>query len=376
MNTLLSLMVIVLIIMLLPFNTTFAQNAINSTNSIPPNAIRTPNGGWITPLQTHDANGTKLNIHYEVGTPVYGKVPPPVPNFITQYMLSPLKQLKSGIVAQNVKCRSDFMLITKAEDGSPACVYQTTVPKLVERGWTLETNNPKLSYMNIKVYSSEYPFTLVDHFLTGSLYSTTGQIQNGNITITVNGLTMGTTETFPSGCFQFNNWDDRKLADQINKSRSLGNTSIELNFQTQYFGDGNHNPVNASASSYLYLYAIPIPPEQYDTMIYPSSQINVTQGDSTQFHLTVKPFSKDWEVEHMKLNLQGTPCGLSYHISPVDNNDSVLVNNTASFDVVLNTTSYTPSGKYWISVDQDMSGINEPNIGGNVGAFDLNVVKK
>lgn len=48
----LAIITIVLIIMLLPFNTTFAQNATNSTNSIPPNAIRTPNGVWVTPLQT------------------------------------------------------------------------------------------------------------------------------------------------------------------------------------------------------------------------------------------------------------------------------------------------------------------------------------
>jgi hypothetical protein len=438
----------------------------------------------------------------------------------SNFVVAPLKQFKSGIISHDVTCKEGFMLITKASDGSPACVKPETAQKLVEHGWgwamqtidslkpllpnriidlendtgvvtfgnqtyyfetphytqdayvnpmqisfhdvvftlfpsgfkgglptsggcgsgtvgeivvgsgsyywtdakfsdgthellhifadskpcsvhsiptyfsthanpqagltfydgkmklLVSTNNPKLTYMNIKVYNSYTPFSLVDHFLAGSLYSTAGPIQNGNITIAVNGLVMGTTETYPSGCFQFNNWNDSKLADQINKSRSLGNTSTELNFQTQYFGDSNHNPTNASASSYLYLYAVPVAPMQYDTMLYPSDQINVTQGNSTQFHLTVKPFSKYWEVEHMKLNLQGTPCGFSYHISPVDNNNSVLVNNTASFDVVLNTTSYTPSGKYWIAIDQNMSGINEPNIGAEVGAFDLNVLKK
>lgn len=32
----------------------FAQNATNSTNFIPPNAIRTTNGGWITPPTLHE----------------------------------------------------------------------------------------------------------------------------------------------------------------------------------------------------------------------------------------------------------------------------------------------------------------------------------
>ncbi|MDE1770425.1 MAG: hypothetical protein KGI28_07745 [Thaumarchaeota archaeon] len=431
---------------------------------------------------------------------------------------SPLKQFKSGIKAEDVKCGSNLHLIIKAEDNSPACVKPQTAQKLVERGWgwamqtmdslkpllpnrimglendtgivtlrnqtyyfetprytdaafiipvqisfhdvvftlfpsgfkgglptdfggvatngcdgsyfwtdakfpdgihellhlfaittmsqhcqvlpaptdfsthanpqagltwyngkmklLVSTNNPKLTHMNIKVFSSYTPSSLADHFLVGNLYSTTEPIQNGNITITVNGSVMGTTLTYPNGCFQFNNWNDSKLADQINKSKSLGMSSMELNFQTQYLGDSDHNPANASAISYLNFYAVPLAPAQYDTEVYPSNQINVTQGDSAQFHITVKPFSKYWEVGHMKLNLQRMPCGLSYHISPVDKNDSVLVNNTASFDVVMNSTSYTPSGKYWISIDQDLSGINEPNIDSNVGAFFLNVLKK
>ena len=290
--------------------------------------------------------------------------------------MHPFEQLKSGVSAKDIACNQGLQLILKAEDGSPACVKPDTANILIERGWALDTNNPKLTYMNIKVFSPYTPSSLADHFLTGSLYSSAEPISNGNITITVNGIVMGTTQTYPSGCFQFNNWNDSKLADQINKSKSLGISSMELNFQTQYFGDRNHNPANASAISYLGFYAVPLAPAQYDTEVYPSNPINVTQGDSAQFHMTVKPFSKYWEVDHMKLNLQRMPCGLSYHILPVDNNDSVLVNNTASFDVILNTTSYTPSGKYWISIDQDLFGINEPNIGGNVGAFDLNVLKK
>ena len=42
-----------------------AQNITNST--IPPNAIKTPSGGWVTALQTHDESGNNLTIHYETG---------------------------------------------------------------------------------------------------------------------------------------------------------------------------------------------------------------------------------------------------------------------------------------------------------------------
>jgi hypothetical protein len=48
---------------------------------------------------------------------------------------SPLKQVLSGISAQDVKCNQNFVLIIKLEDGSPACVKQTTANVLIIRGW-------------------------------------------------------------------------------------------------------------------------------------------------------------------------------------------------------------------------------------------------
>ena len=62
----------------------FAQNSTNFT--MPHNAIRTPDGGWITPIQTTDQNGKNLTIHYETGVPVSGYAnpgPPPDPVFLT-----------------------------------------------------------------------------------------------------------------------------------------------------------------------------------------------------------------------------------------------------------------------------------------------------
>ena len=50
-------------------------------------------------------------------------------------MISPLQQVKIGIAAQEVQCKEGFMLLLKAENGSPACVKPETVKKLVERGW-------------------------------------------------------------------------------------------------------------------------------------------------------------------------------------------------------------------------------------------------
>ncbi len=56
-------------------------------------------------------------------------------NATNNTLLSPLKQLKSGVLAKDIACNQVFQLILKAEDGSPACVKPDTFQKLIERGW-------------------------------------------------------------------------------------------------------------------------------------------------------------------------------------------------------------------------------------------------
>lgn len=48
---------------------------------------------------------------------------------------TPLKQLKLGISSNDIQCKTNFMLIIKAEDGHPVCVSHNTSKILVERGW-------------------------------------------------------------------------------------------------------------------------------------------------------------------------------------------------------------------------------------------------
>lgn len=49
--------------------------------------------------------------------------------------LSPLKQYESGLAAKDVKCNSGSWLVTKAKDGSPACVKLDVAYMLIKRGW-------------------------------------------------------------------------------------------------------------------------------------------------------------------------------------------------------------------------------------------------
>ncbi|GBL41984.1 hypothetical protein LBMAG54_12330 [Nitrosopumilaceae archaeon] len=54
---------------------------------------------------------------------------------VTPAVLSPLKQIKSGIVPTSVVCKEGLDLIFKL-NGQPACVKTTSVQKLLAWGWT------------------------------------------------------------------------------------------------------------------------------------------------------------------------------------------------------------------------------------------------
>lgn len=52
--------------------------------------------------------------------------------------LSPQKQIKVGILPEDITCREGLELIFKSSDHSPACVKPETAEKLVKRGWANE----------------------------------------------------------------------------------------------------------------------------------------------------------------------------------------------------------------------------------------------
>lgn len=86
MNDIYILIIGVFLITAISSHAVFAQNT-NSSNSTPPGTIPTPNGGWITPLQTHDENGNNITIHFTPGIRSYGTVstgPPPIMHMYIQ----------------------------------------------------------------------------------------------------------------------------------------------------------------------------------------------------------------------------------------------------------------------------------------------------
>jgi len=59
---------------------------------------------------------------------------------VSQIILAPLKQVRSGVSVDNIRCNVNLMLVIKTEDNSPTCVKSDTATKLFARGWAQSTS--------------------------------------------------------------------------------------------------------------------------------------------------------------------------------------------------------------------------------------------
>lgn len=91
-------------------------------------------------------NTTNLTMYNPLPFPALQAVPPDLLK-----TLPPLKQLEHGVVVKDITCSKGLQIISKAEDGSPACVRPDTVSKLIERGWGTDLEVVKVKNANASV---------------------------------------------------------------------------------------------------------------------------------------------------------------------------------------------------------------------------------
>ncbi|MDE1863555.1 MAG: exo-alpha-sialidase [Thaumarchaeota archaeon] len=293
------------------------------------------------------------------------------------HVMPPLQQSKIHVFAKDVTCNPYLTLVFKAEDGSPACVEPASVDKLMRRGWAMPAADPRIPHIRLDAYGS---YTRLDgDFLKGYLDSIAGPIANGQVTVYVNGTEMGTASTDQEGCFQFNQWDEKKISRQIDAFAALDQTRTShgpplLQFYTTYGGDISHYGTNATAYLPFYLYAVPLAPAQFDTTIVPS-QVNVTKGfGPASFQVSVSPIIKEFGEPHMKLYLDRLPCGMeNYDVKMVSDNDTSSVTHPAVFNFTMYAGSSTPTGRYFITISHIPSETSRS--WPDVGSFTLNVLK-
>ncbi|MDE1813242.1 MAG: hypothetical protein KGI05_01125 [Thaumarchaeota archaeon] len=80
-------------------------------------------------VESHNCNYTTGGGPSGGGPNTYGDTTPK--------MDTPLQQFKSGVSPLNVKCSTNYALIIKKEDGSPACVQRNDTDSLMNKGWAI-----------------------------------------------------------------------------------------------------------------------------------------------------------------------------------------------------------------------------------------------
>ncbi|HJU13565.1 MAG TPA: hypothetical protein VJ792_03835, partial [Candidatus Nitrosotalea sp.] len=149
-------------------------------------------------------------------------------------------------------------------------------------------------------------------------------------------------------------------------------TPFPLEFSAQYGGDGTrHYPAEAHAESSMSLYALPLPPPQMQSTVTPP-EVNITQGSSATVRISIKPMVEQWDVTHLNPYLDRLPCGITYEMVQVSDNDTSSTTHPAVFDFVLKAASYSQEGRYYVGVEQN--GTNN-QVDREVGTFILNTLK-
>ena len=78
--------------------------------------------------------------------------------FVFASIDSPKKQMNRGVLAQDVKCQSDLVLIFKITDKTAACVRPSTANRLVQDGWGVFQNETLRSFHLAFLLNTRSPY--------------------------------------------------------------------------------------------------------------------------------------------------------------------------------------------------------------------------
>ena len=312
---------------------------------------------------------------------------------------SPLKQFKSGIAANDVKCGQDLQLTIKSEDGSPACVKLDTAQKLIERGWARDPllklpissiqnqtripdyiNKQNISSLFTALSSTVFPTTTMESFdgmsvkgyLTNQngtglakqeimFYLNNATLDNGT-TISEN-LLMGNTTTDQTGCFYFADWDANKSLQFHNEVFTpspsgnglfSGSDNVLVYINTIFAGTNN---LSGSLNATKIMYHPIVPPIIREAGInaylmnassyFPHYSavpiLEAERGKSYNF-IAFSSWSESLNVQTFRLEIKNLPCGIN--VPPVDVSD--LKNKTqAVIPVKMIIDKTAPSGSFF-----------------------------
>lgn len=320
----------------------------------------------------------------------------------TPKMDTPLQQFKSGVSPLNVKCSTNYALIIKKEDGSPACVKTNTAKKLMERGWTRDpsiklpilsiqnqtripdyVNKQNISSLFTALSSTVFPTTTMESFdgmsVKGYLTNQNGTgLANQEIMFYLNNATfdngttisenllMGNTTTDQTGCFYFADWDANKSLQFHNEVFTTspsgnglfsGSDNVLVYINTIFAGTNN---LSGSLNATKIMYHPIVPPIIREAGInaylmnassyFPHYSavpiLEAERGKSYNF-IAFSSWSESLNVQTFRLEIKNLPCWIN--VPPVDVSD--LKNKTqAVIPVKMIIDKTAPSGSFFLYV--------------------------
>ena len=267
-------------------------------------------------------------------------------DMVTPDHMSPLKQFKSGIVANDVKCGQGLQLVIKAEDGFPACVKPDTAKKLLERGWV-----PKISSSNsyaapTKILSQVFPTNAAlsagEPSVKGYLTSTDGTaLSNKQINIIIDNATfengtsienilVGKTSTDQNGCFYFADWNqdaiDRFQKDMAEKTPHGAPTDL-VSIKAVFTGDSKFQGSSNATKFTYYTIAVPIVRPALSAFLVNGSDIVLEQGKSYNF-TDFSTWGEALQLHTISIEMKNLPCGIyekTREVSVTNNQTQVIM---------------------------------------------------
>ena len=111
---------------------------------------------------------------------------------------SPLEQFKSGILAQDVHCDKNFILVIKLHDGAPSCIKPTSM-RFLKQDWILASHYNVSSKGLLTGYITYYPCRPVErptdmpctgnaHNYTVTVYTLDNKTVSGQTTSDMHGI--------------------------------------------------------------------------------------------------------------------------------------------------------------------------------------------
>jgi plastocyanin len=236
----------------------------------------------------------------------------------------------------------------------------------------------KHTTVELEMYGSPDP-TFAGHFLKGYVRDNAGRpIANGDVYVYRDFYTVGHVMSDIDGCFNFKNW---KLGSPPQQDRDAalkeGKSWMDVEIMAAYLGDDYHFWSKETTHSMLYLQWPPMATPLYE-VTWPAgwgNNISVMQGGTTDFDVSIRPYSKEYEIGSMFLNLQRLPCAVQGSISSQD--IQATVDDPADYTISITAKDYAEPGRYFVQVQQDLTDVTNPYVTEpTIGGFWLEILPK